>query len=83
METNMNADSYKNYLDDFIDIQLEKLSELEEEIFSCEQEDKDYIKGQIMGYYDSLTVLKSQAELFGIDLSKLKNLDLEKYLMLK
>jgi len=79
----MNANSYKNYLDDFIDIQIDKLSDLEQEIFFCEKGDKDYIKGQIMGYYDSLTILRSQAELFNIDLPKLQNLNLEKYLMLK
>ncbi|WP_291724959.1 hypothetical protein [Bernardetia sp.] len=79
----MNTSNYKNYLDDFIDLQLDKLSELEQEISSCEKDDKDYIIGQIMGYYDSLTTLKSQAELFSIDLPKLQNLDLEKYLMLK
>ncbi|WP_338815699.1 hypothetical protein V9L05_21970 (plasmid) [Bernardetia sp. Wsw4-3y2] len=79
----MNANSYKNYLNDFIDIQIDKLSELEQEISSCEKGDKDYIMGQIMGYYDSLTILRSQAELFNIDLPKLQNLNLEKYLMLK
>ena len=79
----MENNEYKNYLEDLITIQLDKLNSLKLEIASSDENDKDYIKGQIMAYYDTLTNMISQAELFNIQLDKLENIDLEKYLYLK
>jgi len=77
-------DNYKNFLIDLVSIQIKKLTELENEISGCNEQDKDYIKGQIMGYYDVLTIMKSQSELFGILIPPLEDeLDLERYLTLK
>jgi hypothetical protein len=72
-----------NYLNDLVIIYLDKLEELAQEMKSSSLEDKDYIKGQIMGLYDVLTIMESQADLFDISISKLENIDLNQYLMLK
>ncbi|WP_167357324.1 hypothetical protein [Flavobacterium swingsii] len=58
---------------------------MENDISNCNEQDKDYLKGQIMAYYDTLTIMKSQAELFDIIIPPLKEdrLDLERYLTLK
>ncbi|MCC9019167.1 hypothetical protein [Flavobacterium lipolyticum] len=74
---------YENYLIDLVSIQLEKLKELEYEISICKEEDKDYIKGQIMAYYDVLAIMKSQSDLFNILISLPAETDLERYLTLK
>jgi hypothetical protein len=76
----MDINNYHNYLVDFIFIQLDKLNQLKEEISSCQEEDKDFIKGQIMAYYDTLDRLKSEAENFDINLKELENVNLETYL---
>ncbi|WP_163444388.1 hypothetical protein [Flavobacterium columnare] len=75
---------YANYLEDLASILLEKLKNLENEITNCDENDKDYFKGQIIAYYDILTILKSQSEAFGIEILNLQgNLDLERYLTLR
>ena len=71
-------ENYKNFLIDFVSIQIKKLTELEDEISNCNEQDKDYIKGQIMGYYDVLSTMKSQSDLFNIFIPPLEDgLDLE------
>ena len=70
----------KNYLTDLTTILLDKLKELEDEATSSAVE--DYLRGQIMAYYDTLSIIKSQAELFDISVEELNSLDLERYLML-
>lgn len=77
----MNIDNYKNYLSDLIIILLDKLDEIEKEILTCSDEDKDYLKGQIMGYYDTLTTMRSQAQIFNIEISGLDK-NFERYLTL-
>ena len=72
-----------NYINDLAIILIEKLNDLEIEIKHSDENDKDYIKGQIMGYYDSLTIIKSQAEAFDIEIESLNNVDLEYFLQLK
>ena len=81
----MIVDSYKEYLTDSISILIDKMKELESEMYDSEQQDKEYIKGQIMAYYDVLTTLSSQAEAFDISLADLglEGLNLERYLTLK
>lgn len=78
----MDIDNYHNYLLDLIFIQLEKLNQLKEEISSCKEEDKDFIKGQIMAYYDTLDRIKSEAGNFEIEIKELENINLEAYLTL-
>lgn len=78
------VNNYQEYLTDLVSILLDKMKELENEINDSEQKDREYLKGQIMAYYDILDTLKSQAELFEISLADLglENLTLEKYLTL-
>jgi hypothetical protein len=76
----MEIDNYHNYLVDLVFIQLDKLNQLKEELSSCKEEDKDFIKGQIMAYYDTLDRIKSEAENFDIQIKELEKIDLETYL---
>jgi len=78
----MDNDCYKNYVNDFIILLIDKLSELKNDFFTCKPEDKDYIRGQIMSYYDTLTILKSQAEVFDIYLYEFEDLNLGRFLTL-
>ena len=80
----MTVNNYKEYIIDSIYLFVDKIKELETEIRDSNQNDKEYIKGQIMAYYDVLTTLSSQSEMFDIPLSDLglENLSLEKYLTL-
>ena len=50
---------------------IDKLNQLKKEISSCKEEDKDFIKGQIMAYYDTLDRIKSEAENFDIRIKEL------------
>ena len=68
------------FLDDFTEILIEKLEDLKSEMGSCADLDKDFIKGQIMGYYTALDILKTQADAFQIKVEKLSYVSLEKYL---
>lgn len=81
----MIVNNYKEYLIDLTSILIDKMNELEIEISVCNPNDKEYLKGQIMAYYDTLTTLKSQAELFDIQLADLhlEKINLERYLALK
>lgn len=81
----MIANTYKEYIIDLISILIDKMNELESEISVCDPNDKEYLKGQIMAYYDTLTTLKSQAELFDIQIIDLglEEINLERYLALK
>lgn len=71
------------YLNDLVSIYVDKLEALTKEIQDSPEKERDYIRGQIMAYYDVLTIMESQAELFDLEIAKFKNLDLMKYLLLK
>ena len=81
----MTVNNYQEYLTDLVSILLDKMEELNSEISDSEQNEREYLKGQIMAYYDILDTLKSQAELFDLSLIDLglEGLNLEKYLTSK
>ncbi|WP_033916199.1 hypothetical protein [Campylobacter sputorum] len=62
----MQYENYKNYLRDNIYIIVEKIHELM-------QQDKkdDFIKGQLMAYYDIVDLFKQQSEFFDIDIAEI------------
>lgn len=68
------------FLDDFTEILIKKLEDLKSEMGSCANSDKDFIKGQTMGFYTALDILKTQADAFQIKVDKLSNVSLEQYL---
>ena len=72
----MSEEVYKNYLSDLVMILIDKL----EEIKNDTKVNDDYDKGQIMAYYNTLDVIKNQAELFEIPIPELDGIVLEKYL---
>ncbi|MBW1294546.1 hypothetical protein [Aquimarina litoralis] len=76
----MNINNYKNYLNDLVLILVDKLEEFKTEIDNSSEEDKNYCKGQIMAYYDTLDIMKTQADLFEIQQDTLKSINLEDYL---
>ncbi len=75
-------DAYKCYLQTVTDLLIKALNRLAREI-TIKKENKIYDQGQIMGYYDVLTVIKSDTEIFGAPLKSLEDIILEKYLFLK
>lgn len=73
-------DKYNNYHSDLVSILLDKLDDLEKEIATASEEDSIYQKGQILAYYDTLTIMRSQADLFDLPFPEVNNI--ERYLML-
>ena len=58
-------ENYKFYLQDFIKIFFEEINGL------IQEEKNDFIKGQLFGYYNILTILKQQAGFFEINFEEL------------
>jgi hypothetical protein len=58
-------DRYKHYLQDYIKILLEKIDD------TVQEEENDFTKGQLIAYYDAITILKQQSIIFGIPLKEL------------
>jgi hypothetical protein len=56
-------DKYKNYLKDNITLFKDKIEELK-----LNKNEDEFIKGQLLAYYDILTTFKEQAEIFDIEL---------------
>jgi hypothetical protein len=78
----MSNDTYLHYLSDLVDILMDKLKEIEIDLSSDLEVDKVFLKGQIFAYYDTLTIIKSQAEAFDIKIARLNDENLERYLTL-
>ena len=78
----MNNDKQLNYISDLVDIILSKLEEIEKEFLSSSETDKVYLKGQIFSYFDTLNIMRSQAEIFDITIARLEDEDLERFLTL-
>ncbi|MFL5764757.1 MAG: hypothetical protein ACJ77K_12505 [Bacteroidia bacterium] len=78
----MESNNYANYLKDLVFLLIENLAKLHDEIKTASDPDKEYLRGQPTAYYDSLTIMRSQAGLFNIPLNDigLADLHLEKYL---
>jgi len=57
---------YQNYLKDNMTLFKEKIEELK----LSENED-EFIKGQLLAYYDILTIFKVQAKVFDIELNEI------------
>jgi hypothetical protein len=58
-------ENYKFFLQDFIKIFFEEINGL------IKEEKNDFIKGQLFGYYNILTILKQQADIFEINSEEL------------
>ncbi len=64
----MNDDKLKNYMVDIVFLLKEKALKLKNEPIS----DKDlFKKGELMGYYDILSIMIAQADIFEISLSEI------------
>jgi hypothetical protein len=70
-----------DFIIDYWNILIEKLQELEVEFKNSENE--DFIKVQVMSFYDAASILRDQLDAFGIVVDEIKNKDIEKYLFLK
>ncbi len=71
---------HENFIKDLVFIHLDSINKIKRELIEASANDKDYIKGKLMAYYEVLTIIKSQAELFDIDVHALSNINLETYL---
>jgi hypothetical protein len=58
-------DKYQNYLRDNILLLIEKIEELKQ------KENDDFVNGQLLAYYDVITIFKEQAKLFDIKLEEI------------
>lgn len=64
-----------------IPILEDRYKELYKKDIILENEDnKSFLYGEIMAYYDVLTIIKSQCDLFEIQIPTLNNISLDKYL---
>jgi ribosome recycling factor len=59
-------DRYRNYLKDNVTLFKEKIEELK-----LNKANDEFAKGQLLAYYDVLTIFKEQAEVFDIDLKEI------------
>jgi hypothetical protein len=78
-----NNNLYYYFLKDLTDILKEKLIESNNEVkASLKEPDILFNKGKLIGYYDVITLIKTQAISFNIDLSEIGLFDfkIEKYL---
>lgn len=60
----MDNDTFKNYVEDCLDILIERAEEANQK--AKEKNSTDFDKGRSFGYYETLNFLINQAELFHI-----------------
>lgn len=66
-------EQYKNYLKDIVALLKEKLERAKQSELAKPKD--NFEKGLVMGFYESLDLIKSQAEVFGISLDELGLMD--------
>lgn len=67
-------------LEILVEIYIQNLDEIVINLQNANEQEKDFLRGQIMGYYSALEAMKVHADILEVSIAELENVDIFKYL---